>query len=599
MSYFQRRSWFPVVVAAAAGSAFGLQACVGDIGGTGESGPPPGSTPTNFVCNEDLVAADPPLRRLSRAAYERTIADLMRFAVGDEQAGDLITLFSSLPRLPDDRRVGPDPHYAGFRRLDQALQQEHVDVSYRNAVALGAALTTPARLERSVGACATDADASNDDACLDAMIRRFGLRALRRPLSDADVAFYRQPAGQAPHSPADYADVYALLLSAPQLFYFVEHGGAPSAGAPASDVAPLDAFEIASRLSYHFWQTLPDERLFELAESGALLDDETYRAEVSRMFDDPRTREAVGVFFREWLENSTLAPLDSRVGTPVFDAFRGDFEPGPELRERMLAEVVDAALYFTFDSGGSYEDLLTSNHSFARTDDLAGIYGTPVWSGQGAPPLMSEPTRAGLLTRAAYLATGSANTRPIMKGVFLRKALLCDELEPPPPNAAAVPPPLSESASTRQVVEDLTHHGNCAGCHQGLINPLGFVTEGFDALGRVRAEQILYDETGAQVGAVAVDTRAVPQVGDEATEVADARGLLDLIVASPKPHACFARQYVRFSFGRSEDLNADGCALAAVKTTLDEGGSIAESLRAIALTDAFRRRAFATEGAGQ
>jgi hypothetical protein len=566
---------------------------VGDIGGSGESGPLPDSTPTDFVCNETLVATDPPLRRLSRAAYERTVADLLRFAVGPDDAEGLITSFSALPRLPDDRRVGPDPHYAGFRRLDQALQQEHVDAAYRAAVSLGASLASPAHLERSVGACATDADASNDDACLDAMIRRFGLRALRRPLSDADVAFYRQPAGQAPHSPADYADVFALLLSAPQLFYFVEHG--LDSSDTASVTAQLDAYELASRLSYHFWQTLPDDRLFELAESGELVDDATYRAEVSRMFLDPRAREAVGVFFREWLENSTLAPLDSRVGTPVFDAFRGDFEPGPELRERMLAEVVDAALYFTFDTDGSYESLLASNHSFARTEDLASIYGTPVWDGASAPPLMAEPSRAGLLTRAAYLATGSANTRPIMKGVFLRKALLCDEIAPPPPNAAAVPPPLSDSVSTRQVVEELTHHGNCAGCHETVINPLGFATEGFDALGRVRTEQPLFDEAGTPVGTAAIDTRTVPYVDDDATEVQDARGLLEQVLQSPKPHACFARQYVRFTFGRSEDLNADGCALAAVKGTLDEGGSIAESLRSIALSDAFRRRSFGTE----
>jgi hypothetical protein len=71
------------------------------------------------------------------------------------------------------------------------------------------------------------------------------------------------------------------------------------------------------------------------------------------------------------------------------------------------------------------------------------------------------------------------------------------------------------------------------------------------------------------------------------------------VLQSAKPHACFARQYVRFTFGRSEDLNADGCALAAVKGTLDEGGSIAESLRAIALSDAFRRRSFGTEGGSE
>jgi hypothetical protein len=574
--------------------ALGAAACSGLIGDAPPDGTtePPPSTPTDFHCDEDLVQDSLPLRRLSLVQYRNTVRDLVRFVLpADAEAidGELTLLFDA---LPEDRRVGPDKHYAGFTHLDQDVQQDHIDASYDVAIALGASLTaSSARLETVVGACATDADEGNDDACLDDFIRRFGERALRRAVSDEDVAFYRSPAGDAPFDAPDYADAITLLLTAPHMLYFVEHGQE----SPEERVA-LDAYEIASRLSYHFWQTLPDEELFEAARSGALLDEEGFTTQVDRVWADPRTRDAVGSFFAEWLDNTTLEELDSRVGTPVFDSFAGDFTPGPELRERMLAEVTDAATYYAFEGSGSFGEFLSSTRSFAKTDDLASIYGVAPWSGEGEPPALG-PERVGLITRAAYLATGSANTRPIMKGVFLRKALLCDDIPPPPPNAAANPPMLSDSMSTREVVEELTGDGVCAGCHTTVINPLGFATENFDALGRVRSEQVLYDEdTGEAVGSAPIDTETVPTVdGGDGTVSSGAADLMGLILASEKPAACFARQYFRFTFGRVEDLDKDACVLESVKDTLDEDKPLAEVLRTVALTAAFRQRTFGGE----
>jgi uncharacterized protein DUF1592/uncharacterized protein DUF1588 len=580
---FERR-WLlvPAVVGAAA--------CTGLIGdGDDGSESEPTSTATSFVCHPDAVPESLPLRRLSRVQFENTVGDLVRFALPGEADAVIGAIDPLFERMPEDLRIGPDKHYAGYTRLDQAVQQDHVDGAYGVAAAVGEALTSnDTRLGEVVGPCAVDADAGNDDACLDDFIQSFGERALRRAVGADDVAFYRQPAGQAPFEPADYADVIALLLNAPHLLYIVEHG------AEGSDaIAPLDGYELASRLSFHFWQTMPDETLFAAARSGDLATEAGWQAQVERVLADPRTDAAIASFFGEWLENTTLEELDSRVGTPVFDAFAGDYMPGADLREHMLAEVVDAALYYTRDAKGSYEDFFASQKSFAKTDDLAAIYGLAPWTG-GEPPDFGDPTRAGLLTRAAYLATGSANTRPIMKGVFIRKAILCDEIPPPPPNAAANPPMLSDAMSTRQVVEELTKTGVCASCHPSFINPLGFASENFDALGRKRSEQTLYDaDTGAVVGTAPIDTTGIPHVdeGDE-TAIGGAADLVELVLASEKPRACFARQYFRFTFGRIEDLDKDGCALADVKSALDDGLPLAEVLRAVAMSKNFRERSF-------
>ena len=579
----------PLIVLTVAALAAGCTGLIGDDSESGTPGEKPPSTPTNFVCDENVVQDALPMRRLSYAQYRNTITDIVRYAAPSEADAVMATIEPSFDRVPQDIRVGPDQHYAGFTHLDQAVQQDHIDGAYLTGIAVGEELTaTTARLTEVVGACATDADTGNDDVCLDDFIRSFGERALRRAVTEEDVAFYRGPAGSAPFDEADYADVIGLMLNAPHMLYFVEHGQ----GEEGRKV-DLDGYEIASRISYHFWQTLPDEELFEAARSGDLLTEEGYAAQIERVFSDARTADALASFFSEWLENSTLEELDSRVGTPVFDAFAGSYAPGPDLREHMLQEVVDAASYYAFGDG-TFVDFFTSNKSFARTDDLAQIYGVAPWSGQGEPPDMG-PERAGLITRAAYVATGSANTRPIMKGVFLRKAVLCDEIPAPPANAAANPPQLSDSLSTREVVEELTGDGACAGCHTTVINPLGFATENFDALGRVRDAQPLYDETtGEQVGSAAIDTTSVPSIDDGDDSVSSgAQDLVDLIMASEKPNACFARHYFRFTFGRLEDLDKDACALSDVKKALDDGTPLADVLRTVALSSAFRQRTYA------
>lgn len=569
-----------------AASAVLVAACTGVIGGGDPEATKPQSTPTDFVCDEDAVPIQAPLRRLSRVQYDNTLRDLIGLLVPAEIDQVLAEASNAADQLVVDERKGDDKFYARLARLDQTVQQRHVDSLYAMGNAVGKAIAdSPARLTEAAGSCATDGDPSNDEACLADFIRGFGERALRRPITDDDVAFYSQPVGLPPFDAADYADVIALLLNAPHLFYFVEHGQGDGAA------VALDPFELASRLSYHFWQTMPDDELFEAARSGALATEDGYRAQVERIFADPRTDRALREFFGQWLENSTLEELDSRVGTPAFDTLRGDFTPSADLREAMLDEVTTSAVYYATNDG-TFRDFFASDRSFAQ-GELATLYGVEPWTG-GEPPVFTD--RAGLITRAAYVATGSANTRPIMKGVFLRKAVLCDKLGEPPAGAGDEPD-LSADMSTRDFVTALTSPPECAGCHQTLINGLGFATEDYDALGRRRSEQLLIDPlTGELHGTVPIDTESMPRVesGDD-TVTAGSDELTEVILASDKPYACFSRMYFRFTFGRFEDFDRDACALAAVKDQLVEDASLAEVLRAMALTKQFQLRSFADE----
>lgn len=568
------------------------------LGCTGNLGEPPGGTdPTlstdAFDCDPDAVPSAVPLRRLSKAQYLRTLRDMVSFALPGEADAVMAAVKPNTDILPDDQRVGPTGHFGGFSRLDQTVGQDHVDRQYGVATALAAELTaTPERLAKLAGDCATDADGGDDLECLSAFIRSFGERALRRAVTDEDVAFYSKVAGQAPLDGPAWADVVASLLLAPDFLYFVESGGAQVPSAPeVYEVAP---YELASRLSYHFWQTMPDEELFEHARAGDLTDPAVYEAQVNRVFNDPRTRESLGAFYGEWLHRDDVAQINSRVGTPAFDTLRGDFDPGPTLREAMFQEVADMALYYSLDTAGTIEDLYTSHKSFAKDPILASIYGVPVWDGAGEPPELVEEARQGLLTRAAMVATGSANTRPIMKGVFIRKALLCDDVPPPPANVNAKAIEPEGDLTAREDIEALTGTGVCAGCHVTMINPLGFSTENFDAIGRFRTEEMLIDgTTGELKGTKPVNTVAEPRVTEKDHRLAqDSREVSQWMVESGKVQACFARVYFRYTFGRTEIKKQDGCQLAELDQALRDGEDLGRVLRSVALGATFRQKDF-------
>jgi hypothetical protein len=572
-----------------------------DTTGTKESPFGPGgiSAPSRFLCNASGPRAQERLRKLTATQYQNTVRDLVTFALNDAaQAQAVLTstgVAQALERVPrDEREKLPQDLHGSFRRLDQDLQQTHVDATYDAATALGTALAQPSRLGALMGACATDGNAGNDDACLTGFVQKFGERALRHPLTPEDVTFYR--GFYAPSTgidPVGVADVIAALLVSPGFLYQLEHG---EAAAGRADVAVLSPFELAARLSYHFWNTMPDRDLFEAARSGALKTPAGFEAQVDRLFADPRTRTTISQFFYDAMDLAELQPLDRANADPVFRAFAGPDLPTASLHTAMTDEVLALMEYLTWGKNGSIEELLLSDLSFARTPELARIYGVAPWTPGGAPPSFPAGARPGLLTRAAFLATGSANTRPVMKGVFIRTNILCDDIPPPPNNAAAVPPALDQQMTTRQVVEKLTETQGtaCAACHITLINPLGYATEGFDSLGRVRNEQRLFDAGGREMARMPVDTNSVPRIdGSDTTPATGPVDLMQMILKSGKAQACMARNYFRFTYARWEDLGMDGCTLERLRKALAFGaGGLHSMFKEVAMDPAFKERSY-------
>ena len=558
-----------------------LAACSGVLGGDEPGAAPIDPTPATDAPATTLAL---PLRRLSKAQYTNTIDDLLAIALPAEADAVKAQVALVLARMPDDALVTPHGEKrGGFHRLDQAVQQTHADIAYAVGNEIGKQLTSsPARLEAVFGHCITEADRL---PCVSTFLRTFGERVLRRPITDDDITFYETPLGGAPATAASLADVIALLFSAPDVLYLVERDGTGT-----EPTRPLGAYELAARLSYHLTETLPDKELLDLARSGALAKDDIYATQVDRLAASPRARAVFDELFAEWLRLDELERLDSRIGDPVFDAFAAGDTPTADLRDHMFADVLDATAWVTAH-GGTLAALLQKRQSFARTEDLAKIYGVPVWDGKSEPPRFPDPSRAGLVTRAAFLATGSANTRPIMKGVRLRTGIMCDAVGPPPPNAMAARIDLSPTLTTRQVVELLTQGqgSSCSGCHTTMLNPLGFATENFDALGRIRHTQRLFDRFGNAIAEREIDTFSIPRVlpTDERASH-DAVDVTRYLVESKKVELCFARNLYRFSFARAEAA-ADAALIDALAKTAAEK-PLAEVLKAVALRPEFRSR---------
>lgn len=564
-----------------------LAGCVGDIGDGGVPGEEPPLEPGDFACTPGDPSATV-LPRLSRGQYVATLRALVAATAGPQEVeAVLAALTPTLTLLPQDNSLD-------HARLDQAVSQGHVDAQYHLAVALARELTaTPARRDTVLGTCASDADSNNDEACLEELIRRFGYRAHRRPLAEDEVAFYRDEVFE-PADGMDLAavrDVIAAMLLSPNFLYRIENEGDPIDG--REDLYALSPHELASRLAFHFWDGPPDDALYAAADSGALLTEDGYAAEVDRMLDDARTQLTLDRYYAEWLWIDDLAPLHQQLGQPDYDAFVGAEVPTPELRERLIEDLLDLTRHVTWQSDGSFAELFTSDLSFAKTPDVAAIYGgVPLWQEGSEPAPLPLGTRAGILTRPAMMATGSIQTHPVLRGREIRRRIVCQDLPAPPADAMNDLPELDPIMTERERMEAITEEPGtpCIGCHSQM-NPIGYTLEGYDGLGRLRTEEQLFDQDGTLLASLPLDTVATPRLEREDDTVAQNGVELSRLVAeSNLARACFARHYFRFTFGRAEDDEVDGCELEQVRESLAEGKSLRQVFRDIAMSPTFRQK---------
>ncbi|HWA71844.1 MAG TPA: DUF1592 domain-containing protein [Polyangiaceae bacterium] len=492
------------------------------------------------------------VRRLTRDQFNNTVRDL------------LLTSGTPADALAPDERMGPFASNA-VAPITELLVQQHEEVAAKLA------LDAKSRMAQ-ISPC--DLAADTGTTCATKFVTEFGLRAFRRPLQAAEVTDYVALYGvgkQGGGAANGFRLVVEAMLQSP---FFLYHHDVGSTGTPQTKAVAVTPYELASRLSYFLWNSMPDAALFGAAGNGTLSDPSVLSDQVERMLNDAKASTTIGLFHRQWLALEDLPNLDKDASAfPAYNA---------ALADAMLQETSLFSDSVVRKGDGLLKTLLTSTQAFPQ-GGLFQIYGITQPSGfkAGTAVTLNGSERAGILTQAAFLARNAHRDQssPVHRGLVVRENLLCQTIPSPPANVNNAPPPPSAATSTRERFAQHSADPNCAGCHQ-LMDPIGVGFEHYDAVGAYRTKDGLgaVDATGAVNGV----STGLNGAFDGAVELASK------LAAAPEVENCVANQWFRFSLGRIESTD-DACSMQGIRTGFHaSGGNIRALLTQIAVSDAFR-----------
>lgn len=524
--------------------------------GTGEGAPDDGGPAS------ELPAPTTRFFRLSHEQWENTVRDLFHL---DQHTG-----------LSDAFRA--DPFVSGFIFDNNALALE-VDQAlwsgYQRAAADAAELAVT---DQAIFDAITPPDSGDAAARAREFIETFGKRAYRRPLEDAEVDELVTRFNDASNF-YDGSDAFAIgvrytvetLLQSPHFLYRIE-----LSTAVAGEVIPLDGWEVAQRLSYFLWNTMPDDELLSAAEGGSLLDRDGVEEQARRMLAGADASDVVSRFHHQLLEVEKVASaMPSEAFFPDVPAGFGE------------SAVVENDLFvrdLVLDRDGTFADLMTSTETFVDAD-LAEIYGLAgTFDDQFVSASLDPTQRRGLFTQIAFLAghATSVNPDPIHRGVFLAKRITCTSIAAPPDGVPPLPPP-DPNKTNRELVEEHTQKDGtvCAGCHSGFINPYGFPYESYDAIGAYRTED----------NGFPVDPASDVLIGDEVVHVENALELADALAESTVAHECYMKHWIEFANGRPSAPEDDGIIARLGEDSAADTDSIQDLIVKLVVSQPFRSRA--------
>lgn len=475
-------------------------------------------------------AFDPGFRRLSREQLLRSLADLHGYAwrrgcehpaygetgcsyprtseyfyevFTERNWGDWLQFRRSYPR---DELVSPDASpRGGYLRFDQLVFPEHLSAwvsgvkyitnDYESWIGADIIVRRPCEWEQQQGITAYTNTVALHRGCLLQWINDFAPRAMRRPITEEErqdfLAIYDEVQAEYASEGLSQNQLFARALSAmmftinlqPEFIYHVEIG---------DEEGQLTAYELSNRLSYHFWNTMPDEQLFEAAADGSLLTETGLQAQVDRLFADSKALRSIEGFYHDYFRVNRLPDITAQDGPGGWA--NNNYHTGPNQEEgtfphygntggangnivaAMSREMINLGAWFTFHEPDSYREMFSSNLHFLQCSPYvwdpevcsgAGPWSMYVykingncsdiddcnaqrwidtqtgWDGVSPPITLPETERAGLVTRMAMLSHDTLAARPIRRGLNIREILLCDPV-PPPENCDVVKPPAVE-----------------------------------------------------------------------------------------------------------------------------------------------------------
>ena len=512
---------------------------------------------------QDEVAAGPPvMRRLTQPQYRHIIADVFGpdIAIGgrfdpDAREGGLLQVGASKVSIP----ASGMGQYARMARsvADQVLDEKH----------------------RSTYLACAPADAkAPDDACARQFLAEAGRLLYRRPLDGKELDALVAHAAEAAKIQADFHAglevTLATLLQSPQFLFVWETADPKSKGA-------LDAYSMASKLSFFLWDTTPDDELLRAAAAGELATAKGRAKQVERMLASPRLEQGVRAFFADMLG---LDGFQTLAKDPTLFP-RYNFKLAADAQEQTLRTVTDHLLARDAD----YRELFTTRRTFL-TRQLGALAGVPVLgqeaggTADGWQPYEYQEgdPRAGLLAQASFLALHShpGRTSPTLRGKALREMLMCQKVPDPPGNVNFNIVQDTTNPNYKTVRQRLLAHatdGTCVGCHK-LMDPIGLALENFNSIGSYRAE-----ENGAVIDASGTL---------DGVAFADPVGLGRALHDSPATVSCLVERLQAYGLGRAPTAAERDFA----KDTLErrfaaDGYRLVPLLRRIALSDILYRAA--------
>lgn len=434
---------------------------------------------------------------------------------------------------PDDRSVGWEKATSISKEWDQATTDAAIDV----------ATFVASRFEEFAG---TKRDAADRDDKLKTFCRRFAERAFRRPLDDEQrTIFVDRHFAEGVDSETAVKRAVLLTLKSPRFLY--RELGSHQHNALASGQATGDSdhllarragfnpFDVASRISFAMYDSLPDQALLDAAAKGELKTREQVAQHAQRLLADSRTRSKLREFLLTWLKVEHVPDVSK------------DSERFPEFNA-VLANDLRTSLELFLDEiirsdEADFRQLLLADSVYFN-GRLAKFYGAKMGESEPADDapfqkIELEPEqRAGVLSHpylmAGFAYTGSSS--PIHRGIFIARSVLGRSLRPPPEAVAPLAPHLRPDLTTRERVALQTKPESCQSCH-AMINPLGFTLEHFDAVGRFRK-----DENGKPVDASgAYRTRS-----GELLKFDGVNDLAKFLADSPETHSAFVEQLFHF-----------------------------------------------------
>ncbi len=402
------------------------------------------------------------IRRLSRAEYNNTVRDLLGV---DTHPAELFP--------PDDGGGGGFDNNAATLYMQPLFMEKLLDVTESVLAAAAPERLFPVKPRKGMNARAT----------AKANLTELARRAFRRPSSAVDVDRFLSAYDAALRR--GEADQLALksaakaILMSPRFLFRIEQEPAK-----AAEPYRIDDFDLASRLSYFIWASMPDEKLFRVAGENKLHEPEVLEQQMRRMLADPKARDFADSFASQWLHTKELyvsvEPYPQRF--PEYTA---------KLRDAFYAESIDF-FYALIRDNLPLTDCLNCNYTFAN-ETLAKFYGISDVTGEEMRRVnLHDPNRGGVLGMGGVLCLGGnpRRTSPVNRGKWVLEEILGSTAPPPPPSVdkgAVGNDKVKDGLTFRQRMEQHRQDSQCAGCH-ARMDPLGFGLENFDAIGAWRTE---------------------------------------------------------------------------------------------------------------